>query len=82
MLQEVGEMWQTTSVVVWFIPDTYTETFCVYYRRDDEHRTGLMSAATEGHIPVIKLLLDNHAAVNDGDKMKVTAFSYSTEHYT
>jgi len=39
--------------------------------RDDEHRTGLMLAAAEGHIPVMKILLDNLAAVNDGDKMKV-----------
>jgi len=31
-----------------------------------------MLAAAEGHIPVMKILLDNHAAVNDGDKMKVT----------
>ena len=38
--------------------------------RDDEHRTGLMLAAAEGHIPVMKILLDNHASVNDGDKMK------------
>jgi len=39
--------------------------------RDDEHRTGLMLAAEEGHIPVMKILLDNHAVVNDRDKMKV-----------
>jgi len=39
--------------------------------RDDEQRTGLMLAAVEGHIPVMKILLDNHAAVNDRDKMKV-----------
>ena len=30
-----------------------------------------MLAAAEGHIPVMKILLDNLAAVNDGDKMKV-----------
>jgi len=30
-----------------------------------------MLAAAEGHIPVMKILLDHHAAVNDGDKMKV-----------
>jgi len=39
--------------------------------RDDEQRTGLMLAAAEGHIPVMKILLDNHAVVNDRDKMKV-----------
>ena len=41
--------------------------------RDDEQRTGLMLAAAEGHIPVMKILLDNHAVVNDRDKMKVTS---------
>jgi len=44
--------------------------------RDDEHRTGLMLAAAEGHIPVMKILLDNHAAVNDGDKMKARLCLY------
>jgi len=51
-----------------FAYDTYiVHVLC----RDDEHRTGLMLAAAEGHIPVMKILLDNQAAVNDGDKMKV-----------
>jgi len=52
-------------------------TRCVFCR-DDDHRTGLMLAAAEGHIPVMKILLDNHVAVNDGDRMKVrrTFFTY------
>ena len=49
---------------------TVVQLVCTIYR-DDEHRTGLMLAAAEGHIPVMKILLDNLAAVNDGDKMKV-----------
>jgi len=44
--------------------------------RDDEHRTGLMLAAAEGQIPVMKILLDNHTEVNDRDKMKVGTFGY------
>jgi len=35
-----------------------------------------MLAAAEGHIPVMKILLDNHAAVNYGDKMKARTFIY------
>jgi len=37
-----------------------------------------MLAAAEGHIPVMKILLDNHAVVNDGDKMKVRTASCFT----
>ena len=39
--------------------------------RDDEHCTALMLAAAAGHTAVMKILLDNHASVNDVDKMKV-----------
>ncbi len=42
---------------------------CVY--RDDEHCTALMLSAARGHVAVMKILLDNHASVNDTDKMKV-----------
>ena len=41
------------------------------YFRDDEHRTALMLAAEEGHTLVMKILLDNHAPVNELDKLKV-----------
>jgi len=39
--------------------------------RDDEHCTALMLAAAAGHALVMKILLDNHASVNEVDKMKV-----------
>jgi len=39
--------------------------------RDDEHCTALMLAAAAGHAVVMKILLDNHASVNEVDKMKV-----------
>ena len=40
--------------------------------RDDEHCTALMLAAAAGHAIVMKILLDNHASVNEVDKMKVS----------
>jgi Ankyrin repeat len=43
--------------------------------RDDEHCTALMLAAAAGHTAVMKILLDNHASVNDVDKMKVCVCS-------
>ena len=43
------------------------------FSRDDEHRTALMLAAEEGHTLVMKILLDNHAPVNELDKLKVSA---------
>ena len=45
---------------------------CLNYSRDDEHRTALMLAAEEGHTLVMKILLDNHAPVNELDKLKVS----------
>ena len=41
------------------------------HHRDDEHCTGLMLAASQGHSNLMRILLDNHASVNDLDKMKV-----------
>ena len=45
--------------------------------RDDEHCTALMLAALEGHTIVMRYLLDNHASVNDVDKMRVTTMHHS-----
>lgn len=39
--------------------------------RDDEHRTALQLAAAKGHTQALRILLDNHASVNDVDKLKV-----------
>ena len=44
--------------------------------RDDEHCTALMLAAAAGHALVMKILLDNHASVNEVDKMKVCRIPY------
>ena len=44
----------------------------IFVCRDDEHCTALMLAAGEGHTLVMKILLDNHAGVNDVDKMKAS----------
>lgn len=44
----------------------------VFLIRDDEHCSALMLAANTGQSSVMKVLLDNHASVNEVDKMKVS----------
>jgi len=51
--------------------DTNNMYKCLFVVRDDEHCTALMLAAETGQALVMKILLDNHASVNDVDKMKV-----------
>ena len=43
----------------------------VLNHRDDERRTALMLAAGQGHTSVMKILMENHASINDSDKNKV-----------
>ena len=51
--------------------DTEQTILPYFSRRDDENRTALMLAAADGHTLVMKILLDNHAPVNEVDKLKV-----------
>ena len=50
--------------------------------RDDEHCTALMLAAAAGHALVMKILLDNHASVNEVDKMKVRMYGCCVSAFT
>ena len=54
-------------------------TLITIFYRDDEHCTALILAANSGHVSVMKILLDNHASVNDCDKMKVRFYMQHTQ---
>ena len=64
----IDPVWKT-SLIKRFL--YLSQHFLLFCSRDDEHRTALMLAAEEGHTLVMKILLDNHAPVNELDKLKV-----------